>query len=97
MTEIMPDGTAAELEALRRRLAAAEQVCVLYGWCGAAGGPAPDSDVQAATMQAWMDWTRIAPRLPASADWAPQIQDLANRRRAVAGITRQKIRGEQPI
>lgn len=46
----------AELTALRARLAAAEQVCMLYGWTGARR----ESDQDKALHEVWSDWVDLS-------------------------------------
>jgi hypothetical protein len=83
-----------QLAALQERLAAAEQVCVLFSWTSSGG----DSDRDRAVAQAWMDWKHgYAPNLPdpQSPEWQARIQDLANRRTAVRTITVARIRRDR--
>lgn len=73
---------------LELRLAAAEQVCVLYGWTGSNDR----SERGDAVTQAWMDWVhsyghemeRAAVKDPA---WDARIKDLARRRREIRDAT----------
>ncbi len=62
--------TPEEITHLQERLAAAETVCVLYGWTGSPQA----NDNEKAALQAWMDWTRLAGRAERPKDWQPRIE-----------------------
>lgn len=80
-----------EIRKLRRRLAVAEQVCVLFGW---APGVAA-SDEGKATEQAWQDWEREYGQPGASQEWRALIQHLALRRDETRRQTLERLRGER--
>jgi hypothetical protein len=82
-----------DIEALKTRLAAAEQVCVLFGWSPSTSGRNA-SDAENAATQAWMDWTRTYPDgMPESQspEWAQRIEDLAARRYSTREATLQRL------
>lgn len=85
-----PAAAKVEIERLRQRLAAAEQVCVLYSWIGI-----PDqTDRGKAALQAWIDWSHQYGPLPKSAEWNDRITELARRRDEIRAATLRKIREE---
>lgn len=65
-----------EIRRLRLRVAAAEQVATIFGWCGIAD----DSERGKAATQAWMDWAHEYGTPHASPEWAERIRVLAARR-----------------
>jgi hypothetical protein len=79
---------------LVRRLAAAERVCVMFGWA-----PAQDysSDRVAALTELWMQWARI-PGVDLSRTAHPELaaaeKPLAEQRRATRDAILRKLRGE---
>lgn len=77
-------------ERLEARLAAAETVCTIYGWCG----NAEDSLKDKAATQAWMDWHNTYGSPKPSPEWRQRIAELAARRDAIRAKTLAAIRGE---
>jgi hypothetical protein len=81
-----------EIDELRERLAAAEQVCVLVGWSAIGNQTDP---LQRALTQAWLDWTHrpdVGQPDPQSPEWQARVQDLANRRTATRTLTLGRLR-----
>jgi len=76
-----------------KRSAAAEQVCVLFGWtANTIVGERSD-----AALQAWMDWVNLpGVNMPSARDpeWDQRITELAARRRQIRAETLARIRGE---
>jgi hypothetical protein len=73
---------------LLRRLAAAEQVCVLYGWTGIRD----DSDRTKATTQAWMQWqSQYGVGRPTPA-WNARVAELAAERDRIRAHTLNRLR-----
>lgn len=73
---------------LLRRLAAAEQVCVLYGWTAASD----DTDRDKATTQAWMQWqSKYGVGGPTPA-WNARVAELAAERDRIRAHTLRRIR-----
>lgn len=77
-----------ELRALGERLAAAEQVCVLFGWTAAAG----TGDKDKAVEQAWHDWADAYGVGSPTPEWRARIKELARRRDEVRAKTLASIR-----
>jgi hypothetical protein len=70
-------------DALLRRLEAAEQVCVLFGWTASPGNSPQDK----ACTQAWMDWHSsygVGSPTPA---WRARVNELAAERDRVRSVT----------
>lgn len=81
----------AQGELLRRtkeELAAAAQVCVLFGWTAAAG----TSDKDKAVEQAWQDWADAYGSISPTPVWRERIKELARRRDEIRAQTLAKIR-----
>lgn len=81
------------LEAVERRLALAERVCVLYGW--SAAGSSTGTDRELASLQAWMEWAdHVGPKFTGPTSHPDltdaEIHRLAELRRA---IRRDTLRG----
>jgi hypothetical protein len=82
----------AQGELLRRtkeELAAAAQVCVLFGWTAAAG----DSDNDKAVAQAWQDWANAYGAISPTPEWRAKVTELARRRDEIRAKTLASIRG----
>jgi hypothetical protein len=77
-------------EELLRRLEAAEQVCVLYGWIGSAD----DSPHDKACTQAWLDWHHAYGIDSSTPAWRSRIRELSAERDRVRTATLARIRGE---
>lgn len=81
----------AQGELLRRtkeELAAAAQVCVLFGWTAAG-----TSDKDKAVEQAWQDWADAYGAISPTPEWRARIKELARRRDEIRAQTLAKIRG----
>ena len=79
----------AEIDDLRRRLAAAERVCYLVGISGARS----ESDRDKAATQAWMDWSHdYRPLVTPVSD--KEIAELATRRDVIRQRTLERLRRE---
>lgn len=76
-----------EIDDLRRRLAAAERVCILFGKTAARG----ETDRDKALTQAWLEWSRewraAAPEVTDS-----EILELAARRDVIRNNTLARLR-----
>lgn len=76
------------LKAANARLAAAEQVCVIFGWTGLAD----DSDESRAVSQAWHDWAATYGSISPTPEWRARIKALARRREEIGTRTVNAIR-----
>lgn len=74
----------AEIDDLRRRLAAAEKVCYLFGITGVRH----ETQRERATLQAWMDWHERYDAEPVPDE---EIDRLAQRRREIREATLRRI------
>lgn len=91
-----PDDTKISAEGiayLRRRLALAESVCVLYGWTGVQGS----TEREKALLELWMMWSRF-PGTDHSPEGNPEltdtlISDLARRRDETRAQTLARLLG----
>lgn len=78
-----------EVHRLRLRVAAAEQVCVIFGWTAAAG----TSDRDKAVEQAWQDWADAYGAFSPTPEWRERVKELARRRDEIRAQALAKIRG----
>lgn len=94
--ELVPDVDydSLTLAELKRRCAAAESVCVLFGW---AATPITGERSEALT-QAWQQWTDLVEDsfTTSSRQWRIRnvIGYLATQRRAIRAATLERLRGE---
>lgn len=73
----------AEVDRLRTRLAAAEQVATLVGWCASRD----HSERGKAATQAWMDWANAYGAPERDEAWDERIRELARRRDEIRAHT----------
>jgi hypothetical protein len=79
-----------KIEELRARLAAAERVCVLFGWTCAAG----NSDRDKAVTQAWQEWHHAYGHVaPQPGD--DEVMQLAARRDVIRNVTLMRLRKDR--
>jgi hypothetical protein len=76
------------LRQANERLAAAEQVCVIFGWTGLDDG----SDESRAVAQAWHDWAGAYGSISPTREWRTKVKKLARRRDEIRSATLAKLR-----